>query len=320
MKNRKNRNLKATLIGLSATLAIASNPSNAQAATFQVSVENLAPQNGQVVAPLWFSFHDGSFDTLNAGEPDPGYIEFLAEDGITGDPQGRLTPEVIAQAAALGLDLSRFPAPQNLLSGAFAASSAGQNGGYQDLVTFTRREDPFFGTLLPGKQESLTFNFNADPARNRFFSYAAMVGISNDAFIANDEPNAVEIFDAQGNFKGADFIVLGNQVWDAGTEVNSEDPNDVPYFLSEVFNSIPENGVVRLHSGLLPPGGGGIVDFEVNGQRIAANADFSVPGYQIARIRVTRVPEAGTTTSLLALGGLLLLGRTLRRKKSIECC
>lgn len=317
MKNRQNRNLKATFIGFSATLAIASSPATAQAATFRVTVENLAPQNGQVVAPVWFSFHDGSFDTFNAGESGPGYIEYLAEDGITGDPQGRFTPEFFAQAAAFGLDLSRFPAPQNLLSGAFAASSAGQNGGYQDLVTFPRRDDPFFGTLISGEQASLTFNFDADPVRNRFFSYAAMVGISNDAFIANDEPNAFEIFDAQGNFKGADFIILGNQVWDAGTEVNSEDPINVPYFLSEVFNSIPENGVVRLHSGLRPPGDGGIVDFEVNGERIAANANFAVPGYQIARIRVTKVPEARTTTSLVALGGLLLLGRTLRRKQFI---
>ena len=35
---------------------------------------------------------------------------------------------------------------------------------------------------------------------------------SNDAFLVNDDPTQIEIFDAEGNFIGAEFIITGNQV------------------------------------------------------------------------------------------------------------
>ena len=178
------------------------------------------------------------------------------------------------------------PPPENTIAGQFALSSAGQNGGYQDLVFFDRREDPYFGVQLPGETASTTFILNVDPNQNRFFSYAGMIFPTNDGFIGNDTPQAIELFDAAGNFVGADFIVYGRDVWDAGTEVNDEAPTNVPYDLENLFNSIDENGVVSRHPGLNPAGTGGIVDFEFNGERVAENADFSAPGYQIARIRI----------------------------------
>jgi len=317
MKHWKNQSIKVTLIGLSATLAIASNPATAQAATFQVSVENLAPQYGQALAPIWFGFHDGNFDSFQAGQSAPVYIEHLSENGFTGDAQGRIPADFFADLAVAGADFSRFPSPADSITGAFATSASGLNGGYQDIVFSNRRGDPYFAAHLPGEVLTTKFNVNLDPNRNRFFSYAGMVGWSNDAFIGND--NAIEVFNAQGNFIGADFIVLGSEVWDAGTEANDEDYTNVPFAARNLFLGTPENNVVRRHSGLRPAGDGGIVDFQVNGEGITANADFTAPGYQIARIRVTRVPEAGTTTGLVALGGLLLLGRTLRRKKSVKC-
>ncbi|MCC5637789.1 spondin domain-containing protein [Nostoc sp. CHAB 5844] len=317
MNSHKYRNLKATLIGLSATLAIASNPATAQAATFQVSVENLAPQYGQALAPVWFGFHDGRFDPFQAGQAAPVYIEHVAENGFTGDAHGRIPADFFTDLAAAGTDFSRFPSPPDSIAGTFAASESGQNGGYQDIVFSNRRGDPYFAAHIPGETLTTRFNVDLDANRNRFFSYAGMVGWSNDAFIGND--NAIEVFDAQGNFIGADFVVLGNQVWDAGTEVNDEDYVHVPFAARNLFTGIAETNVVRRHSGLRPPGTGGIVDFQFNGEGITANADFTAPGYQIARIKVTRVPEAGTTTGLLALGGLLLLGRSWRRKQSIEC-
>ncbi|MDJ0572532.1 MAG: hypothetical protein QNJ53_26320 [Pleurocapsa sp. MO_192.B19] len=112
---------------------------------------------------------------------------------------------------------------------------------------------------------------------------------TNDGFIANDEP--IEIFDEEGNFIGADFIISGSEVLDAGTEVNDEDPTNVLYTLDVAGNSVDENGTIEPYPGFLPPGEGGVLDFEVDGETVFANADFTVPDYQIARITVTAVDE-----------------------------
>ena len=46
-----------------------------------VTVENLSPGNGTIHSPVWVGFHDGSFDTFDAGSAAPGYVEMVAEDG-----------------------------------------------------------------------------------------------------------------------------------------------------------------------------------------------------------------------------------------------
>ena len=129
------------------------------------------------------------------------------------------------------------------------------------------------------------------------------------AFISNDK--GIEIFDAEGNFIGADFLVFGNQVWDAGTEVNDESLSSVPFSLALIGQGIDENGIVSPHPGLQPPGTGGLLDVPT-----FSNSDFTVPGYQIARIQIEQVtvPEPNGTKGLLALGGLLFLGYGLGRK------
>ena len=71
--------------------------------------------------------------------------------------------------------------------------------------------------LEPG--ESVSFELDVDSS-NQYFSYASMIIPSNDAFIANGNPLAHEIFDDAGNFLGADFLVLGNEVLYFVTEVN----------------------------------------------------------------------------------------------------
>jgi len=35
--------------------------------TVTISIENLSPQKGTVLTPLWFGFHDGTFDTYDRG-------------------------------------------------------------------------------------------------------------------------------------------------------------------------------------------------------------------------------------------------------------
>lgn len=295
--------IMATMVAVGSTMTMAS---TATAVTLKVSLENLGPNGGALVTPLWFGFHDGSFDTFNPGAIASSGIEHLAEDGFSGLEAN--VPGFVNLAVAAGLDLNKVPPQNSTISGLFAASSAGMNGGVQGLLlpqTINANGLGFF----PGQSNTTTIQVD-DSARNRFFSYGAMVIPTNDAFISNDNP--IEIFDSQGKFIGADLIVQGNQVWDAGTEVNDESPSSFAT-LPNFGNGIPENGVVRIHPGLKPPGTGGYLDLEVGGNRIFANADFKAPGYQVARITVTEVPESvpepATTSGLLALAGLFMLHR-----------
>ncbi len=310
----KTQNLiMAMMIAVGSTMTI---PSAATAISLKVSVENLAPTNGIDIAQFWFAFHDGSVDTFNVGEAALPAIEILAEDGLTGLEGG--IPGLLEDALAAGLDPTKLPSPNATLAGLFAGSPASLNGGTQGLA-FANVRKPFFLAQAPGQTVTTTIALNGSVTNNRFFSYAAMLFPTNDGFIGNDNPKAIEIFDSQGNFIGADFIVFGNQVWDAGTEVNDEDPSTLQYTLKEFGNSVDENGTIQLHPSLKPSGAGGILDFELNGEKFFANADFTVPGYQVARVTVTQIPESvpepAITTGLFALSGLFLLRRRVRPAK-----
>ncbi|MDJ0903520.1 MAG: alpha/beta fold hydrolase, partial [Xenococcus sp. MO_188.B8] len=266
----------------------------------QITVENLAPDNGVVIAPSWFAFHDGSFDLFDLGGTASPALELLAEDGISAlEAQ---IPGVLEDAVALGLnldiiqpglqaifdagvDLSQIQPPNNTLAGLFLESPAGINGGIQAIGIGDNRVAPFFFTQNPGETVSTTVTLDDNVANNRFFSYAAMLFPTNDGFIANDE--AIEIFDEAGNFIGADFVVFGSEALDAGTEVNDEDPSNLLYTFEAAGNSVDENGTIQPFPGFIAPGEGGALDFEINGERVFANADFTAPDYQIARITVS---------------------------------
>ncbi|HEU0223164.1 MAG TPA: hypothetical protein VFR34_13265, partial [Paracoccaceae bacterium] len=49
----------------------------------RVTAENLVPESGGVVAPLWFGFHDGGVDSFDEGAPASPGIANLSQDGIT---------------------------------------------------------------------------------------------------------------------------------------------------------------------------------------------------------------------------------------------
>ena len=254
----------------------------ATAATLKVTIDNLAPANGGLLTPVWVGFHDGSFDLYNRGESLDGFpgMEALVEDGIT--------------------------AP---LTDNFALTTP----------------DGVQGTLLsegiPPLEvgESTSFIFEVD-ASNQYFSYASMVIPSNDAFIANGNPFAHEIFDDAGNFIGADFIVTGAEVLDGGTEVNDEAAFSTAFLGQAAPNTgDDEAGVVELHPGLVE--GGRILSTTdstpFNGLPLNfTGADFTAPGYEVARIRVEKVPEPGTILGLLVFGGSLVTAAH-KRKQSI---
>jgi hypothetical protein len=258
--------------------------------TLEITIENLAPQNGIGIAQAWYGFHDGSFDLYNIGDEASKPLENLSEDGITGiEPT---IPGLIEEAVFFGAIPANFPGVEDTVAGQFAASEAGLNGGTQGLVFTDNRVPPFFLVQNPGETITTTVTIDRENiANNRFFNYGAMLFPTNDGFFANDDPQAIEVFDEEGNFLGADLTITGDDALDSGREVNDEDPRNVIYELDVIGNSVDENGTIKPFPGYLPPGENGALDFQVDGEAVFANADFTTPDYPIANISITEVDE-----------------------------
>ncbi|NJM63482.1 MAG: hypothetical protein HC849_30250 [Oscillatoriales cyanobacterium RU_3_3] len=211
-----------------------------------VSIQNLSPQKGTFLTPLWFGFHDGNFDTYDRGRPVSPGVERLAEDGLT---------DSISQE----FNLAGFGTVQGTITGGTGTP----------------------GPIDPGETATFTVTLDSSNPNSRFFNYASMIIPSNDFFVANGNERAHRIFDDQGNFIGADFTVTGSNVLDAGSEVNDEVPANTAFFGQQNPDTgTSENGVVRVAGGFIP--GGPIVS-----DSRFTNADFTAPGYQVARIQVT---------------------------------
>jgi hypothetical protein len=276
--------LVAAAIASTSVLTVAS---TASAASLKITVENLAPQGGTLVTPLWFGLHNGSFDPFNEGQAllIPSF-ERLVEDGLT--------------------------AP---ISDSFAASGAGTIQG----TIFGGPERPV-APISPGAIVSTIIDIDDSILSTPYFSYAAMVIPSNDAFFANDNPLEHRLFDAQGNFIATSFDIFGSEVYDAGTEVNDETPINTAFLQQPGPNiGITEGGVVRIHPGYRPAGTGGVLDASrpFRGETINfANANFRGQGYRVARITIERVPEPSAALAMFPLTGLFLLYRQARRLQS----
>ncbi|MBE1282988.1 MAG: hypothetical protein GJ676_06725 [Rhodobacteraceae bacterium] len=137
-----------------------------------------------------------------------------------------------------------------------------------------------------------------DGVSNGYISLAAMILPSNDAFVGTGQ--AVQLFDAQGNFLGArEISFAGSNVLDAGTEVNTEED---AAFLNQTApdTGVDENGVVTLHPGFLPAGTGNILGgTNAAGALIdPVAADFTQPGAQIADIHINEYVETTGTGRL----------------------
>ncbi|MEO1524681.1 MAG: spondin domain-containing protein [Planctomycetota bacterium] len=182
----------------------------------EITVENLSAPGGLAQTPFWIALHEGNFQVAAANSPASNYpgLEALAEEG---DVSG-----VIAR---------------------FAAESGGTDG-----VVFA--PDGFAGAPVfePGEISSSTLEV-FDTNENRYFSFASMIIPSNDAFVANLNPRAYEVFDENGFFRGEQTIlVVGRDIWDAGTEVNAVGGGAA--FSTEGGTGVDENGVIRRHEGL----------------------------------------------------------------------
>ena len=229
----------------------------------RVTIRNTAPAGGVALTPLWFGFHDGSFDLFEPGTPASAGLEQLAEDG---DSQG-LAAE-LRQADADG----------------------------QGFVIGQPRGAAASTPILAGETTARVLSI--DPLSNGTVSFAAMILPSNDAFIGTGE--AVSLFSGKGRFLGERTLVFeGSDVYDAGTEVNTE--LDAAFINQSAPNTgVDENGVVRQHPGFNGSSGnptgegdqvilGGINAFGQPIDPIAA--DFTLPGSTVAVVHINTVIE-----------------------------
>lgn len=264
---------------LAGGLLLSGMAANAEEVT--ITIENLAPQQGVFFTPVWLGFHDGSFDIYDSGQPASAELEALAEDGDN--------------------------AP---ISEAFLAAVP---NGIDTVVT----ETPGFAgapVFDPGGRSTITIDL--DPQTQRYLSYASMLLPSNDAFFANADPMALQIFDSEGNFSGpVSILIRGDAIRDAGTEANTE--SDAAFFNQDAPNTGETTAdPITVHPGFNGsvgnPAGTPVVFLGgTSGPGIFFDetaADFSRPNYQIARITVApaTVPVAVTVTNMQGTDGLFL--------------
>lgn len=154
--------------------------------------------------------------------------------------------------------------------------------------------------LAPGLTR--TYSFSTDAA-HPYFSFAAMLGKTNDGFIGESASSmGLDLFSG-GAPQGFSLDVFGTRAWDAGTELNTQDAADLG-FLGGAGNpqEAPADAHIRVHGGVVP-GVGDSYD--------------QIPAWQLstqlAHITVQSVPEPGTWAAL-GLGTLALGRRRARRR------
>lgn len=182
-----------------------------------VTVTNLQPADGLTLTPVFLAPLDGEYDMFDVGAAASENVERLVEDGTT-------QPRIDAAIAS---------------------------GGVSDEATATEG-----GPIAPGESRTVTFNVDSGDDLTQYLSYMSMVIPSNDAFIGNDDPEAIDLFDGNGDpiaREGANAIVVtGDDVWDAGTEVNDElEASTAALGQTDPDTGTDENGVVAQHPGLI---------------------------------------------------------------------
>ncbi|ACB77053.1 spondin domain-containing protein [Opitutus terrae] len=243
--------------------------------SYKVTVQNLgsATPTGLYHSPVWLGFHNGSFDLFNSGSAASAGLEALAELGDS--------------------------------SGIAAAFAAAQPSGLS--MTLNDPAGPGPGIFAPGRSRSATVTLNA--TNNRYLSFGAMIVPSNDSFVANGNPLALELFDASGHSLGAQsWTFTGANVWDAGTEQN--DPMNGAAFVAGVDAMLgtSEGGVVHLQP---LDGLDNVIGLETPAGTTIGRALTDAP---LFRISITPVPEPSTYGAIAAaaLLGLVWWRRTRR--------
>lgn len=207
--------LRTHLLTLVIVALFAAMPFNtAKAQELKITIENLSPDDGFFLTPLWVGLHDGSFDLFDLGQPASNALEQIAEEGDVGP---------------LMTDFDMVAMRR------------------QDVIT-SPGGISVAPVIDPGETASTTISIN-NAAAYRYFSFASMVIPSNDAFIGNEGATQYEVFDAAGNFNGDIVIDLtAADIWDAGTEEN--DAQGAAFSANGGTATDTIGGTVAAHPGL----------------------------------------------------------------------
>ncbi|NJN24350.1 MAG: CHRD domain-containing protein, partial [Acaryochloridaceae cyanobacterium RL_2_7] len=106
-----------------------------------VSVENLSPDRGTAITPVWVGFHNGEFDTYDRGRPASPGLESLAEDGNV-------------SGISREFDQANFGETQGAIAGEA-------------------------GPILPGETAGEIFTVDPIEGEERYLNYASMLLPSN---------------------------------------------------------------------------------------------------------------------------------------------
>ncbi len=194
---RRIKSINAVAVaGLGAGLCVG----QAQALDIEVEISNIGPAGGVHITPVWVGFHDGSFDSYNNGQAVQDGLERIAEDGAT----GVLSADFLSGYTYIN-------------AGVNARVLTAQTTGRVDGTIASPSGPP---PLAPGQSNTQQFSIDAAGA-NRYFSYASMVLPTNDFFIANGNPLAIDLSSLAGMPAGTEItFFIGQSVNDSGTEVN----------------------------------------------------------------------------------------------------
>ncbi len=172
-----------------------------------VTIENVSPEDGVAITPIWVGFHSGSFDSYNGGLLSLEGLERVAEDGNNS--------LISQQFNNFDAQLGGYTYIDN--SGASPQSALVRTGDLSDV----NRQDGTLGAapVLPGESVTEVFELSNDGS-NDFFSYASMVLPTNDFFIANGNPVAHDISELLIDGGEISFFIgtPNGGVNDAGTE------------------------------------------------------------------------------------------------------
>ena len=221
--------------------------------------------------PFWYAFHNGSVDTFDLGQTASSELGSLAKEGYVRPLIGRYV-------------------------------AAGASSNFLMNTPWGWGVDPLELAQPVARAQYL------DPVRHKFLSYLAKVNPSDDAFIGNDDPQRIRIFDDSGKFVGPIVIdVYGGDVLDAGVRQNDE--IDISWLDRPVDGNL-NAGVATSHSIAVHPGYAGSIRNPggtpgVFGTRSlscgynpggaeplcinidSVRGDFTRPGYPLLRIRIT---------------------------------